>query len=215
MMPVPLMTVWMRAERNACTAARTRASTPSKSGIFFPDRSAASSRRTTATTAGRGRSIPSSAWSTFSTAGIARREAFLVILSVNVAPACRGLMPLSCRSPCFSGLSFHANCRRRRAHDPADDGVTPRAVFLQDLQHLGQPMRTDAKQQAAAGLRVRQQNFLRDGHAVPFCKPARRFQVFATAARNAIFCDEPENLFADDRHARGVDLRTDPAGAAH
>src|SRR5206468_1465242 len=59
---------------------RFRASTASKAGTCFSDRSPASSRRTTPTTTGRGTSTSPSDWRTFSTAGSARNaEAFILI----------------------------------------------------------------------------------------------------------------------------------------
>src|SRR5436190_23389923 len=77
------MTGRMRLARRASSDDRTRANAPSKSGIFFSERSAASWRRTTATTAGRGRSIVPSDWRTFSTAGTARNELWVFISSAS------------------------------------------------------------------------------------------------------------------------------------
>src|SRR5688572_2332826 len=74
MMPVPLMTGWMRARRRSPSAERTPARTLLKSGTSFAVRSAVSSRRTRAVTTDRGAPVSPSDCRTFSTAGMFRSD---------------------------------------------------------------------------------------------------------------------------------------------
>src|SRR5437867_2219403 len=89
-----------------------------------------------------------------------------------------------------------------RTHDSTDDNSTRCAISLQNLEDLLQQARTDAQQQAAAGLSVGKKMFLRHAHPVPVCEGIRRFQILAAAAGNAIFRPEFEYVLAEDRHGR-------------
>ena len=169
------MAAWMRARISA------------GGGIFFPDRKEANSRRTSATTAGLGRSSGPRFCKTFSTAGRARKD--------MVYPRTR-----------IWGL-------RERTIRPitAADRVWARwRIAVTARWCLGATHRSKPPLVWASAQRI----FLRAGDVLPSGEFAHGFQIVAGAARNAIPSDQVEDLRRDDRQHRGIDFRSHPAGPA-
>src|SRR5205823_3584855 len=104
--------------------------------------------------------------------------------------------------------------RGRRADNSADNRSAWRAAFLQDRQHIVQRTRTDTKQKPAARLRIGQEEFLSRRGAVPGGDFIGGFQILTAAAGDAVFGDQPVNLFVKDRHSGRVNFRTHATGAA-
>src|SRR5206468_10325146 len=73
----------------------------------------------------------------------------------------------------------------------------------------------NAEKQPAAGLRIREQNFLSFSDSFPLGKLVGKIQVVTAASWHTFLLDERENLRAERRHTCSKDFCSLPAGPAH
>src|SRR6266487_2716029 len=118
----------------------------------------------------------------------------------------------------MSSLSYRfiddTNSWLRGTQNSADNRSARCVVLLQDLPHAVQTMRSDAQQQAAAGLRVGEENFLSDARAPKIGERFGGAEIFPAATGDAILRDQIKNFFPDHGQSSGANLRAHVTGAA-